>query len=78
MAITLSNTPEVIEAPDLTTLLSAAHAGQWVAFSGDYKRILASGESVGVLLTKLSEAEKTDAIFYRVPPTDSYYIPAIR
>lgn len=77
MAATLSNT-QVIEAPDLTTLLSAAHAGQWVALSPDYSKVLASAESVSILLSKLSDDEKTTAVFYRVPDTASYYIPAIR
>jgi hypothetical protein len=77
MAATFSNT-QVIEAPDLTRLLSAVHAGQWVAFSPDYSNVLASAESVTLLLSKLSEAEKATVIFYKVPATDSYYIPAIR
>jgi hypothetical protein len=76
MTTPLSTTPGVIEAPDLTTLLSAAHAGQWVAFSDDYKRSLASGERVGVFLSKLSAGEKTDAIFYRVSLAKGYYISA--
>jgi hypothetical protein len=70
---------ELIEAPNLVTLLQPFHTGQWVAFSQNYSKILASGDSVGNLLKKLSEEEKAlDPIFYKVPDQHSYYIPITR
>lgn len=74
-----SKTSEWIEAPNLTALLNASHAGKWVAFSHDYSSVLASADSVSVLMETLTEEErKADPIFYKVPSQDSYYIPAIQ
>jgi hypothetical protein len=70
---------ELIEAPNLAALLQPSHAGQWVAFSHDYSKVLASGDSVPNLLKKLSGEEKaSDPIFYKVPNQHSYYLPIIR
>ncbi len=72
-------TQELIEAPNLASLLQPSHAGQWVAFSHDYSKVLASADSVANLLKKLSEEEKaSEPIFYKVPDQHSYYIPIIR
>jgi hypothetical protein len=79
MANVVAKTSQPIEAPDLATLLQPLHSGQWVAFSHDYSKVLASGNSVANLLKKLSDEEKaSDPIFYKVPDQHSYYIPIIR
>lgn len=76
MAATVTKTSEWVEAPDLTALLNASHAGKWVAFSHDYGKVLASADSVSAVMAKLTDEEKkTDPIFYKVPLQDSYYIP---
>jgi hypothetical protein len=71
--------PEMIEAPDLSALLQPSHFDQWVAFSHDYSKVLASADSVSNLLKQLGAEEKaSDPIFYKVPAKNSYYIPIIR
>ena len=69
-------TAKLVEAPNFTKVLQPLHAGQWVAFSHDYSRVIASADSVANLLKNLSKEEKaSDPIFYKVPSKDSYYIP---
>lgn len=69
----------LVEAPDFTKLLNASHDNQWVAFSSDYSRVLASAESISELLKKLSDKDKSsEPVFYKVPSKNTYYIPALQ
>jgi hypothetical protein len=74
-----STSSKLIKAPDLKRILQPSHAGQWVTFSHDYSKVIASADSVETLLKKLSKEEKdSDPIFYKVPLKESYYTPAIQ
>ena len=47
----------VIKAPNLAALLKEQHLNKWVAFSTDYKKILAVGKSLDELIDKTGKEE---------------------
>lgn len=70
------DTQAIIEAPDLSKLLTSADSGLWVALAPDYSAVLARAESVEALLKTLSKDEQAqNPVFYKVPTKDTYYIP---
>jgi hypothetical protein len=65
---------EPIKAPNLS-LLTKAHVNKWVAFSLDYRKLLAVAESLLDLRKKLG----TDmGVVMRVLPPDVGYAPSLR
>ena len=48
---------------------------QWVALSPDYKKVVASGESLNEVESKLKPDEVRKVVFHKVPPLDSVFIP---
>ena len=65
---------EIVEAPNLS-LLTRAHQNKWVAFSRDYKKLLAVAESLIDLVKRLG---KNKGIVMRVLPPDVGYAPNLR
>lgn len=65
---------EVIQAPNLS-LLTKAHENKWVAFSVDYKKLLAVAESLISLRTQIGKAQ---AVVMHVLPADVAYAPTSR
>ena len=65
---------EPIKAPNLG-LITKAHENKWVAFSLDYKKLLAVAESL-IALKKL--VGQTKAVVMHVLPADVGYAPTIR
>ena len=65
---------ELIKAPNLS-LINKSHENKWVALSIDYKKILASSESLVSLKKKMGQVK---AVFMHVLPTDLGYSSAIR
>ena len=63
---------EPVKAPNLR-LIKKAHENKWVAFSLDYKKILAAEKSLTDVRKKVGHAE---AIFMRVLPANVGYAPA--
>lgn len=75
---TTNRQTDIIEAPDLSQVLSSEHYNQWVALSSDYRQVLASAASVKELAAKLSrEDQDAKPVFYKVPAKGSYYIPSL-
>ncbi|MFA6554174.1 MAG: hypothetical protein WCS89_01570 [Candidatus Paceibacterota bacterium] len=64
---------EPIKAPNLS-LLTKAHEYKWVAFSLDYKKLLAVAESLMGLRKKVG---KTEAVVMHVLPADVSYAPNV-
>lgn len=56
---------------DLRKLLKP-HANQWVALSRDQRKVLASGDNLKEVATKIKEQ---DAVFMKVLPPDVFYVP---
>ena len=48
---------QVIQAPNFVALLKKEHLNKWVAFSTDYKKLLAVGEDLSDLLRKTGKKE---------------------
>lgn len=65
---------EPVKAPNLS-LITKAHENKWVAFSLDYKKILAAAESLIDVRKKVGHAK---AIFMRVLPANVGYAPTAR
>ncbi len=65
---------EVVKAPNLR-LLTKAHENKWVAFSSDYKKLLAVAESLISLRKKIGQAR---AVVMHVLPADVGYAPTVR
>jgi len=65
---------EPIKAPNLS-LLTKAHNNKWVAFSLDYKKLLAVAKSLVSLRKKIGKAK---AVFMHVLPADVGYAPTSR
>jgi hypothetical protein len=65
---------ELIKAPNLS-LITKAHENKWVALSIDYKKILASSESLVSLKKKIGQAK---AVFMHVLPANLGYAPNVR
>lgn len=62
---------ELVKAPNLG-LINKSHDNKWVAFSSDYKKIIAVEESLIVLKKKLGQVK---AIVMHVLPRDIGYVP---
>ena len=58
-----------IEAPNISKFLNKSHIYKWVAFSVDYKKLLAVGESLSDVLKKTG---KTEVVVMQVPPNSGY------
>ncbi len=65
---------EVVPAPNLS-LLTKAHENKWVAFSVDYKKLLAVA---GSLMDLKKQIGKAQAVVMRVLPADVAYAPTSR
>lgn len=65
---------ETVKAPNLA-LLTKAHENKWVAFSMDYKKLLAVAES---LISVRKKVGQTKAVFMHVLPADAGYAPTSR
>lgn len=52
--------------------LTDAHENKWVAFSGDYSRIVGVADTLRDLLPAISDA---NAVFYRVLPKEASFAP---
>lgn len=59
---------------DLSELLKV-HENQWVALSPAYDKVMASGDTIGETIAKVDEAERSQVVFYRVLPANSFYAP---
>ena len=62
---------EPIKGPNFK-LITKAMENKWVAFSANYKKILAIGQTLD---EAFKEANSEDAIFMRVLPSDVLYAP---
>ena len=51
------------------------HRGEWVAFSGDGRSIVASDADLAALLKSLASAgvNKQDLVFEQIPSTDTFF-----
>jgi Family of unknown function (DUF5678) len=47
----------VVKAPSFTKLLKKEHRNKWVAFSTDYKKIVAVGENLSEVIDKTGKEE---------------------
>ena len=65
---------EPLQAPNLS-LLTKAHENKWVAFSLDYKKLLAAADSLMSLRKKVGQVQM---IVMRVLPADVGYAPTSR
>ena len=65
---------EPVKAPNLS-LLTKAHDNKWVAFSLDYKKLLAVAESLVSLRKKVGQ---TKAVVMHVLPAHMGYAPTAR
>mgnify|MGYP001560234680 CR=1 FL=1 len=65
---------EPVKAPNLS-LLTKAHDNKWVAFSLDYKKLLAVAESLISLRQKIGQ---TKAVVMHVLPAHMGYAPTAR
>lgn len=65
---------EPIKAPNLS-LLTKSHENKWVAFSMDFEKLLAVGES---LLDLHNRIGKKKAVVMHVLPADVGYAPTVR
>jgi len=52
--------------------LTEAHVNKWVAFAGDYTRVLGAADQLRDLLKTVSDP---NAVFYRVLPKDVSFAP---
>jgi hypothetical protein len=60
----------------LNTKILRSYEHKWVALSPDYKKVIASGDSLRETNAKLTnDTERADAVFYKVPSFDTYYVP---
>jgi len=58
---------------NLENLIDRSHENKWVAIAPDYRRVLASADSLGQLM---SEVSGQDVVFHRVLPRDVSFVPA--
>jgi hypothetical protein len=65
---------EPIKAPNLS-LITKSHENKWVALSMDYKKLIASSESLVGLKKKIGQVK---VIVMHVLPADVGYAPTIR
>jgi len=56
---------------DLKDLLKS-YANKWVALSLDHKKVIAKGDELKEVVARV---KSKDAIFFKVFPTDSFYMP---
>ena len=61
---------------DLSKILEPFE-NEWVAISSDQDNVLASGESLREVESKLDKSQIHEVIFYKVPPFSSVFIPTI-
>jgi hypothetical protein len=54
-------------------LLNASHENKWVAIASDYSRVISVADSLRDLLRMVSDS---NAIFYKVLPSDVSFAPA--
>ncbi len=59
---------KIIEAPDLSKVLNKSHDDKWVAFSANYKKVLAASKTIGGLIDNLGEdvIKSEKPVFYKV------------
>ncbi len=59
----------ILEAPDLQGILNKSHEDKWIAFTSDYKKIIAESETIGDLIGRLGNERilSEKPIFYKVP-----------
>jgi len=70
----MSQTPHI----NLNTEMLRSYEHKWVALSPDYKKVIASGDSLRETDAKLvDDRARADAVFYKVPSFDTYYIPIV-
>ena len=60
---------------DLSKVLQSFD-NKWVALSPDYKRVVASGDTLIDADAQVPEEQRKKVVFYKVPPADAYYIPS--
>ncbi len=48
---------------------------KWVALSPDYRRVVASGESLDEVESQLDQNQVHEVIHFRVPPRDAVFVP---
>ncbi len=65
---------EIIKSPNLK-LLTKAHENKWVAFSLDYKKLIAVAGSLLSLKKKIGQSK---AVYMHVLPADVGYAPTAR
>jgi hypothetical protein len=51
------------------------YAGQWVALSPDYSRIVAHGTRLKEVVAAIPAKERTQVVFHKVLPKDADYAP---
>ena len=46
------NRETIIKSPNFSAVLKPEHVGKWVALSSNYKKLLATGDTLGMVLKK--------------------------
>jgi hypothetical protein len=64
------------KAPDLSELIKP-YENKWVAFSSDYRQVLAAGDTLREVDEQLEGVKKEEAVFHKVLPFDADYVPQI-
>lgn len=59
---------------DLSQLLKP-YEDKWVAISPDYKKVIASGETLKETVAQVSPESREEVIFHKVLPYDALYAP---
>lgn len=59
---------------DLSKILQN-HENKWVALSPDYKEVVADGDSLAEVESKLKPDEVRRVVFHKVSPFNSVFIP---
>ena len=63
----------VVKSPSVSAILEKKHMNKWVAFSADYKKVLAFGDRLIDVDTKVGNAK---AVFAKILP-DAFFAPGI-
>ena len=64
---------DVVKSPNVSGILEKKHVNKWVAFSSDYKKVLAFGDRLVDVDTKVGDAK---AVFAKILP-DAFFAPTI-
>ncbi len=64
-------------APNLSKLLDKSHEDKWVAFTSNYKKVLATSATITELIQKLGKEKivSEKPVFYKVPSSRYSFSP---